>query len=160
MTLERNGRVYMRCPTAACLSEKSPSTPYNRKRLCCFPLYTMETPTNETTELKFRSFTARVIVDGEPIPLYQCDFNQATKTASAYIASEPGKRYKLSWRMDEDVGSDTAGYIHLDGARRSVSGAFNHQRKLGKWVERGGALLAAHEERPFIFAELKTTGEV
>ncbi|KAG8948710.1 hypothetical protein FRC00_008471, partial [Tulasnella sp. 408] len=56
---------------------------------------------NEITELTFRGFSAQIRTGDRPLTIYKPDYDEDTKTASGWIASEPGKEYLVCWKKNE-----------------------------------------------------------
>lgn len=61
--------------------------------------------------------------------------------------------------MNENVGSDAIARIHLDGQIRASSAPIALQHEVGVWLGTAGKYISSTEMKPFVFAELKTSGE-
>lgn len=118
----------------------------------------MALPQDQNTQLTFRSFSARILVDGIPLPVYAPGYDDVTYTASGWIAPEPGKKYAIAWRLDQDVGSDALGRIHLDGRDEPAASPLAYRSDVGKWQTREGSRSSSTQLKPFIFSAIKTTG--
>lgn len=115
----------------------------------------------DNDKLAFRDFAAQVIIDGKPLVIYAPEYDEATKIASGWIASEPGKEYAVNFARTKDVESDAKGSLYLDGSgnRRTGQYIYRHDQPntwRGLRGERTGVGLS---RRHFTFAELQPTGQ-
>lgn len=125
----------------------------------CLADQTLLTRPPNMDALDFLDFKASVCVDGKPLPIFQPEYDHDAKTATCWIASEAGKAYTLRWTRENDVGSDVVGRVHLDGSHKAARSPLM-DRDGSKIAEATGTLVANSLERPFLFANLATSGEL
>lgn len=110
----------------------------------------------EITELTFRGFSAQIRIGDRPLIVYKPEYDEETKTASGWIASEPGKEYLVCWKKNDVTEYTAQGCICIDGPRaRSYLIA---RPSSTTWIIETGERIAEQMERPFIFSQLSTTG--
>lgn len=110
----------------------------------------------EVTELTFRGFSAQIRIGDRPLTIYKPDYDEETKTASGWIASEPGKEYAVCWKKNDVTEYCAAGEVYIDGPRQRSDGLAHGS--ITSWKISKGERTAADKERPFIFSNLTTTG--
>lgn len=110
------------------------------------------------TALSFYQFSAAICIDGRPLDIWNPTFDQETGVAEAWIASEAGKEYSIHWKRDFDIGCDVSGKVQLDGSTQTSASIVPPRRFFG-WNELRGARASAYSEKPFAFAEIRTTGQ-
>ncbi|KAG8939610.1 hypothetical protein FRC04_006126 [Tulasnella sp. 424] len=110
----------------------------------------------EINELIFRGFSAQIRIGDRPLTIYKPDYDEETKTASGWIASEPGKEYFVCWKKNDVAEYAASGRVSIDGPRtRSILLA---RADRTAWVVETGERITPQNERPFLFSELSTTG--
>ncbi|KIO17595.1 hypothetical protein M407DRAFT_32724 [Tulasnella calospora MUT 4182] len=117
----------------------------------------MHPPQHEITELTFRGFSTQIRIGDRRLPVYKPEYDEETKTASAWIASEPGEEYFVCWRKNAVTEYYAAGEVYIDGPRQrsnTLARPFNTVWRISK-----GERTAPEKERPFIFSKLTTTGD-
>ncbi|KAG8896379.1 hypothetical protein FRC01_011850, partial [Tulasnella sp. 417] len=72
----------------------------------------------EITELTFRGFSAQIRIGDRPLTIYKPEYDEETKTASGWIASEPGEEYCVCWKKNEVTEYDAGGEVYIDGPRK------------------------------------------
>lgn len=117
-------------------------------------------PTVDDTQLVFRDFAARIEVDGEPVKIYTPEYDEETKTATAWIASQAGKEYTVTWRRLKEMESYILGRLYLDGQPDRVAGhVAKPDQELEQWARMASQRVSQTSCRRFAFAQLETTGE-
>ncbi|KAG8904799.1 hypothetical protein FRC01_008598 [Tulasnella sp. 417] len=112
---------------------------------------------HEITELTFRGFSAQIRIGDRPLTIYKPDYDEETKTASGWIASEPGKEYLVCWTKREVTEYAANGRVSIDGPR--VRSTLLLRPSERHWIVETGERLAKQKERPFIFSQLTTTDD-
>ncbi|KAG9038203.1 hypothetical protein FS837_001295 [Tulasnella sp. UAMH 9824] len=77
---------------------------------------------SQITELTFRGFAAQIRIGDRPLTVYKPDYDEETKTASGWIASEPGEEYSVCWKKNDVTDYCAAAEVYIDGPRRRSSG--------------------------------------
>ncbi|KIO17597.1 hypothetical protein M407DRAFT_32726 [Tulasnella calospora MUT 4182] len=111
----------------------------------------------EITELTFRGFSAQIRIGDRPLTIYKPDYDEETKTASGWIASEPGKEYFVCWKKHEITEYAANGRVSIDGPRTRSS--LLARPPWTTWIVETGERVAKQKERPFVFSELSTTDD-
>ncbi|KAG8972247.1 hypothetical protein FRC05_010190 [Tulasnella sp. 425] len=110
----------------------------------------------DINELTFRGFSAQIRIGDRSLTVYKPDYDEETKTASGWIASEPGKEYFVCWKKNDVTEYTAHGQVSIDGPRtRSILLA---RPARTAWVIETGERITPQNERPFLFSELSTTG--
>lgn len=108
--------------------------------------------------LSINGISAAIFVDGRPLDEYGGQINHHNDSCDCYVASEPGKAFQVRWfRNEDDRGYPLSSFLYLDGDESSRM----RQLSLNGRAEvlYSGVRAGENHRRPFIFKELKTTGE-
>ncbi|KAG9042795.1 hypothetical protein FS837_010384 [Tulasnella sp. UAMH 9824] len=107
--------------------------------------------------LDFRSYKVSIRVDDRDLPVYQPEYDEDTKTATCWIASEEGRSYSIFCEQPNYLSYSTSARVDLDGGQNGA------KRLLGKGFGRSasirGVRVSPTELCPFQFASLKTTDD-
>lgn len=107
--------------------------------------------------LDFHSYRVSVRVNDQDLPIYQPEYDQATKTATGWIASEEGQAFTIFCQQDESFHYTTFAGVYLDGSRKKTCNKlFGEGRDYFGHLT--GVRVSPTSRRPFEFASLTTTG--
>lgn len=110
----------------------------------------------DITEINFRGCSAQVRIGDRPLVIYKPEYDYDTKTATGWIASEPGKEYSVCWKKDYVTDYSVSGHVCIDGPRaRDLTLAWTTETD---WMVVTGEPVRKDEEMPFIFSPIITTG--
>ncbi|KAG8972245.1 hypothetical protein FRC05_010188 [Tulasnella sp. 425] len=84
----------------------------------------------EINELIFRGFSAQIRIGDRPLTIYKPDYDEETKTASGWIASEPGKEYFVCWKKNDVAEYAASGRVSIDGILRAGGFMPGHENQL------------------------------
>lgn len=106
------------------------------------------------------SLRASVYAGGRKLEVYDTQYDEASNTISGWIASEAGQEYTIKVRK-QDLGKfDTtlSARLYLDGSmKKARSIILERTRKKALFM---GVRTGQAELRPFVFSDLRTTGEL
>ncbi|KAG8910534.1 hypothetical protein FRC01_006276 [Tulasnella sp. 417] len=108
--------------------------------------------------LDFRSYKVSVQVNGQDLPIYQPEYDEDTKTANCWIASEDGQEFTIFVEQDKSLPHSSTAKVYLDGQKNYLKAAVLHKgRKNHKLI--AGVRMSPTTRRPFQFASLETTDD-
>ncbi|KAG6819270.1 hypothetical protein H0H93_013552 [Arthromyces matolae] len=103
--------------------------------------------------MRFENFEAAIHVDGSALKEYEVTFDERTKQATCWIASEEGKPFEIVYKPIRAVPFMVSGKVDVDG--RHLGGfsieAYHRNKK------RIGYALSTDIARPFLFTTLQVT---
>ncbi|KAG9042792.1 hypothetical protein FS837_010381 [Tulasnella sp. UAMH 9824] len=106
--------------------------------------------------LDFRSYKASVQVNGQDLPIYRPEYDEDTKTATCWIASEDGEKFTIFCEQDKSLPHSTGVKVYLDGHKNCATSCVwrdKHQNRIK------GVRVSPTARRPFLFASLETTDD-
>lgn len=106
--------------------------------------------------LDFRSYKVSIRVDEQDLPVYQPEYDEDTRTATCWIASEQGRSYSIFFEQAKSFNCSTSARAYLDGSKTDVKRLFG--REYGHSARIKGIRVSPTELCPFQFASLETTG--
>ncbi|KIO34332.1 hypothetical protein M407DRAFT_240654 [Tulasnella calospora MUT 4182] len=121
-----------------------------------------------SAQLSHRGFSALVLVDGVPAPVYRPEYDSHTdnilqpiedkRIMTGWIASEEGKTFSVAFRNDDGEDSEHAssGHIFVDG--QDAASAILRPGRIYP-ATRHGARLSDDEVRPWTFSKLELTDD-
>ncbi|KAG9021234.1 hypothetical protein FS837_007429, partial [Tulasnella sp. UAMH 9824] len=115
------------------------------------------TAEKEITELTFRGFSAQIRIGDRPLIVYKPEYDEETKTASGWIASEPGKEYLVCWKKCDVTVFAANGRVSIDGPR--VRSNIIARPPKTDWLVETGERIEMQKEKPFVFSELSMTDD-
>ncbi|KAG8964514.1 hypothetical protein FRC05_003795 [Tulasnella sp. 425] len=108
--------------------------------------------------LDFRSYKVSVRVNDQDVPIYRPEYDEDTKTATCWIASEEGQAFTIFCQQAESFRYTSSAEVCLDGSRKPATGIV-----LGKgrnyFGHITGVRVSQTSRRPFEFASLETTDD-
>lgn len=105
--------------------------------------------------LGFRSYKVSVRVDDQDLPIYKPEYDEDTKTATCWVASEDGQQFTILYEQDKPLPHATNARVYLDGNKQCVTSCVSNDRHQ-QCIE--GVRVSPTARRPFLFASLETTG--
>ncbi|KIO23827.1 hypothetical protein M407DRAFT_9251 [Tulasnella calospora MUT 4182] len=108
--------------------------------------------------LDFRSYRVSIRVNGKDLPIYQPEYDEGTKTATCWIASEQGQAYSVICQQDKSISYPTSAKVYLDGSKTD-STRILFGKGYGRSARMRGVRVSATARCPFQFASLETTDD-
>ncbi|KAF9062864.1 hypothetical protein BDP27DRAFT_1427456 [Rhodocollybia butyracea] len=129
-----------------------------RKRISTFLQISVTDKREHMTRkmLSFESFSASIVVDGQPLNEYNVETSskRGCTTVTCWIASEAGKQYKVHWK-DTACTVANEGAVYVDGAYCGSKILHNGHNSRVKIVQ--GIKTSPTSLRPFEFSHLNMT---
>lgn len=107
--------------------------------------------------LDFHSYKVSIRVNGQDLPIYQPEYDEETKTASCWIASEKGQAYSVCCQQDESISYPASARVYLDGSTTDCKRVL-FGKGYGRSADMKGVRVSPTARCPFQFASLETTG--
>ncbi|KAG9014038.1 hypothetical protein FRB94_000235 [Tulasnella sp. JGI-2019a] len=122
----------------------------------------------QPTEISHRGFSASVLIDGMPTPIYQPEYDSHTgdlleelpskRIRTCWIPSLEGKNFSVAFQNDEGEDAEHASCAHIFVDGKDVASAIMRPGRV-KPAVRHGAKVSPSVIKPFTFSRIRLTDD-